>query len=343
MSKIEWTDVTWNPVVGCSKVSRGCSRCYAERMAKRLVAMGKEQYVGTVDGHGRWTGAVNWAGEDVLLRPLGWRKPRRVFVGSMTDLFHPSVPLRWLRRIFWVMSRCPQHVFQVLTKRPERAAEVLGVYGPEYWDFLADGPLRNVWVGTSVEDQAAADARVPELLRVPAAVRFLSCEPLLGPVDLGLAGTVPKSVARGYSIVGDWIGWVIVGGESGPRSRPMHPDWARGLRDQCVEAEVPFFFKQWGDWQPSKTRNVVKDSQLGGLREHVVVDSADRSSVGKSIWYAFPADRSSANDVHPEILDIEVMHRVGKKVAGRMLDGCVWDEWPVDAEGAVDARGGGGA
>lgn len=221
MSKIEWTDETWNPIVGCTKVSPGCKNCYAERMAKRLAAMGVAHYAGTVNQHGHWTGQMNWAGDEVLRKPLRWKKSRMVFVNSMSDLFHPGVPDEWILRVWDVMADARHHTFQVLTKRPARMAAFLTAHRPV--------AVPNVWIGTSVENQAAADERIPELMAAPAAVRFLSCEPLLGPVTL--AGQVD---------------WVIVGGESGPGARPMHPDWVRKLRDHCEAAGVPFFFKQWG-------------------------------------------------------------------------------------------------
>lgn len=242
-SNIEWTDETWNPIVGCSKVSAGCKHCYAERMAKRLVAMGAEKYLGTVGEDGHWTGQTNMSHDDLNI-PFRWRKPRRVFVNSMSDLFHESIPDEFIADVFHVMAVTPWHTYQVLTKRADRmrswatcaASRCLGVIPwPHLW------PLPNVWLGVSVEDQAAAYARIPDLLQTPAAVRFLSCEPLLGPVDLG--HFLCHYWRKGLTL-GNYLDWVICGGESGPGARPMHPDWARSLRDQCQEAGVPFFFKQ---------------------------------------------------------------------------------------------------
>lgn len=210
-SAIEWTERTWNPVTGCTKVSPGCKNCYAERMAKRLRGMGHPNYV---------NGFELTMHEGVIDAPLGWRKPQVIFVNSMSDLFHRDVPLGFLRRVFDVMKRATQHRFQVLTKRAERLARLA--------DELEWPP--NVWMGVSVESERYVD-RIDELRRTPAAVKFLSLEPLLGPLpDLDLQG----------------IDWVIVGGESGPRARPMDPTWGRDLRDQCVAAGVAFFFKQWG-------------------------------------------------------------------------------------------------
>jgi protein gp37 len=210
-SGIEWTQSTWNPVTGCTKISSGCLHCYAERMARRLKAMGQANYVNgfrvTLQPH-------------MLELPLKWRKPQHVFVNSMSDLFHRDVPLTFIRRVFSVMERAAQHTFQVLTKRAERLAEL----APKF-----DWP-ENVWMGVTVESADYLD-RLGHLRTVPAALRFVSMEPLLGPVE-------------GTDLRG--IDWVIGGGESGPGARPMQPEWARGVRDQCLEQGVPFFFKQWG-------------------------------------------------------------------------------------------------
>lgn len=208
---IEWTDATWNPVTGCSKISPGCKHCYAERMALRLQAMGQPRYA---DGFG-----VTLQ-HDLLTLPLTWNKPRRVFVNSMSDLFHDDVPSAFILRVFETMVAAPQHSFQILTKRPERVAEMAPT--------LPWPP--NVWMGTSIE-RSDYTWRARFLKLAPASVRFLSIEPLLGPIPrLPLAG----------------IDWVIVGGESGHGARPMHPDWVRSIRNQCVTRGVQFFFKQWG-------------------------------------------------------------------------------------------------
>lgn len=240
---ISWTDEVWNPVTGCSKVSEGCRNCYAAALAPRLAAMGKKGYTSLP-----WTAknAVHnvFLHIDRLDRPLRWRKPRRVFVNSMSDLFHEQAPDEFIAQVFDIMARCPEHTFQVLTKRPARMAEFVAAYDPE---ALAPFPLPNVWLGTSVENQKAADERIPYLIRTPAAVRFLSCEPLLGWINL--ESWIP------YAAVG-WnadayenneermLHWVIAGGESGPNHRSMDPAWPRSLRDQCVAASVPFFYKQ---------------------------------------------------------------------------------------------------
>lgn len=218
VTKIEWTELTWNPVTGCTKVSHGCTYCYAERMAKRLHAMGLPRY------QNEFTPTLH---EDLIDLPRGWRQPRLVFVNSMGDLFHEDVPFRFIRRVFDTMTACPQHTFQILTKRAERLA-VLAHSLP--WP-------KNVWMGVSVEDLRVVP-RIRFLRAVPAAVRFLSCEPLLGPLDpLPLEG----------------IHWVIVGGESGPRARPMRPEWVSSVLEQCRREGVAFFFKQWGGVRKDRT------------------------------------------------------------------------------------------
>lgn len=208
---IEWTEMTWNPVTGCSKVSAGCKFCYAERMAKRLQAMGVERYR---------NGFEVTLHEDLLDVPRTWRQPRLVFVNSMSDLFHEDVPLEFIRRVFSTMIGTPQHTYQILTKRSARLREL----APELvWP-------KNVWMGVSVEDQRVVH-RIDDLRSVPAAVRFLSCEPLIGPLEnISLEG----------------IQWVIVGGESGPGARPMQKQWVQSIMRQCRKERVSFFFKQWG-------------------------------------------------------------------------------------------------
>lgn len=276
-SGIEWTDATWNPVVGCQYASEGCRNCYAATMTKRLAAMGKSDYRGLINDAGHFNGTLRVLPHK-LTAPLGWRKPRMVFVNSMSDLFHPSVPLDYIDKVFAVMALCPQHTFQVLTKRPRRTAEYLdgldrptriadaskectpwrgsrrnfrsAANGPGFADRVL-WPIPNIWLGTSVENQEAADERIPYLLRCPAAVRFLSCEPLLGPIDLrfGIKRENKRAVACAPEDHGiHW--WVIVGGESGPKRRPMDLAWARSIRDQCKDAGVPFFMKQVDKREP---------------------------------------------------------------------------------------------
>ncbi len=223
-SHIEWTESTWNPVTGCSKVSAGCKNCYAERMAARLQAMGNPRYA---------DGFKVTLHLDLVDAPKAWKTPRKIFVNSMSDLFHEKVPLTFIKKVFATMRACPQHTFQILTKRSARLAELA--------TQLDWAP--NVWMGVSVEDNDAV-YRIHDLLRVPAAVRFLSCEPLIGPCDnMPLSG----------------IDWVIVGGESGPRSREMKIEWVRSIFRQCRAANAAFFFKQWGG-----TRKDLTGRELNG-------------------------------------------------------------------------------
>lgn len=229
MSNIEWTEATWNPITGCTRVSPGCQHCYAERMAARLKAMGQEQYQ-TATYNGKWTGRMGLA-MSTIDKPLLRKKPQTYFVNSMSDLFHKDIEISWLELIWGVMAKTPQHTYQILTKRAELLPERVGAMVEKY------GILPNVWIGVSVENQKYAMKRIPYLQETPAAVRFLSVEPLLGHVSLNL----------------DKIHWVIVGGESGPGARPMAKWWPSDVRDQCLAAGVPFFFKQWGGASKKKT------------------------------------------------------------------------------------------
>jgi protein gp37 len=223
-SSIEWTQATWNPVTGCSKVSAGCKNCYAERMAARLQAMGNIRYRNGFDVT---------LHPDLLDVPKRWREPRLVFVNSMSDLFYERIPVEFIRRVFETMRDCRQHTFQVLTKRSQRLSELAATLP---WPA-------NVWMGVTVED-ARVVHRIADLCAVPAGVRFVSCEPLLGPLD-------------GLPLEG--IHWVIVGGESGPGARPMQIEWIRSIFRQCRKAKVPFFFKQWGG-----VRKDLTGRELGG-------------------------------------------------------------------------------
>ena len=277
-SKIEWTDATWNPVTGCTMVSAGCTHCYAMGLAATRLRHHPSRAGLTRESGGRpvWTGEVR-LNEGWLDQPLRWSRPRRIFVCAHGDLFHESVPDDWINRVFAVMALAPQHSFQVLTKRPERAryyfdghvapriwqaARAMGLPERAYEAITACGrptmlPLPHVWLGTSVEDQAAADARIPHLLATPAAVRFVSAEPLLGPVDIlpWLGDLLPLDARRDPR----GLDWIICGGESGPGARPMHPDWARDLRDQCKAAAVPFFFKQMARKAPIPDDLLVRE------------------------------------------------------------------------------------
>nr|PZN02280.1 MAG: hypothetical protein DIU66_09985 [Bacillota bacterium] len=222
ISQIEWTDATWNPVTGCTKISEGCRNCYAALMAKRLKAMGNPRYV---------NGFNVTLHHDLIDLPLKWKKPKRIFVNSMSDLYHKDVPDEFILRIFETMNKARHHIFQILTKRPERLLEI----APKVtW-------TPNIWQGVSVENEQVA-YRIDLLRKVPASIRFLSLEPLLGPLDnLDLRG----------------IHWVIVGGESGPGARPIKAEWVRSIRDQCREQGVAFFFKQWGGVHKYKTGRLL--------------------------------------------------------------------------------------
>ena len=363
-TKIEWTDATWNPFMGCSRVSEGCRHCYAERIAGRFGGhLAKSSIYGEltqiVNGHPVWSGVVKQASAETRLAPLHWRKPRRVFVNSMSDLFHENAPDEWIDQAFAVMALCPQHTFQALTKRSKRMLDWVRknstggrifhlasqIDPKKYRAVSGSWPLPNVWLGVSVEHQEAADARIPLLLQTPAAVRFISAEPLLGAISLerwsdtglececGWFGTEEQATIdekepddSGFSCpkcgetcahtprnerVGDGLGWVICGGESGPGARPMHPDWARSLRDQCRAANVPFFFKQWGEWLPEGIEVGWKD---GGRPPRNV----------EHLWIAEDGTQHTgligSNDVRT--------WRVGKKAAGALLDGREWRQFP---------------
>ena len=361
-TKIEWTEQSWNPLAGCTIKSPGCKHCYAMKMAKRCEAMGTAKYAGTtitVKGKAVWTGKINFD-EKALLAPLHRKKPTMYFVNSMSDLFHEDVPDEWIDKIFAVMALCPQHTFQLLTKRADRMRIVVSeivhakrmviqamrdlkngsigsidgaasaLWGP---DVDNPRPLPNVWLGVSVEDQKRADERIPDLLATPAAVRWLSMEPLLGPVDLAsvnggwfyqnvLTGhrwhDAPDGVLSPTDNNGGRLDWIVVGGESGPGARPMHPEWARRLRDQCEAAGVPFLFKQWGEWVP--VCGAVDGWDIGDDPEQSRFDHRDWEN-GKWGDAYRPAWCDETED--------DTVFRVGKKRAGRFLDGKTHDDFPV--------------
>lgn len=343
---IEWTEMTWNPVSGCAKVSAGCKHCYAERDWGRL------QHLPAYAGRA-FTDVATHA--DRLDQPLRKKRPRRIFVNSMSDLFHQDVPDAFIDRVFAVMALAKQHTFQILTKRPDRMlaylsngarAELVGIDAEaisgldrhtetllQRWPL----PLPNVWLGVSVEDQAAADERIPLLLKTPAAVRFVSAEPLLGPVRLSPtcdAGSRPHPKGGGVTcqqcggsrMKGGCLGidWLIVGGESGPKARPMHPEWARSLRDQCAAAGVPILFKQWGEWVPrSDCYHTFEDGK-----------SCADIDPGATRWpcIRITEDGDNGRDLaHAGGGDHVYMQRVGKKMAGRLLDGVLHDGYPTGA------------
>jgi protein gp37 len=382
-SKIEWTDATWNPTVGCTKVSDGCDHCYAERLVEGRMKQRYPHGFGQVVLH-----------PDRLDQPLRWRRPRRVFVNSLSDLFEDQVPDEFIARVFAIMAEAPQHTFQVLTKRPGRMASLLSRPAfvklvdravcdlPDQTtarlreDFLPGWPdtwpLPNVWLGTSVESQKWADVRIPKLLATPAAVRFLSCEPLLGPVTLnpedvghawaraiGLSTRQPKHIlAPIEDDDGLWHGhmecvddctsddpydgrgcgfdttrsagidWVIVGGESGPGARPMHPQWARDLRDQCQAAGVAFFMKQFGAWRYVYEAASFKEEQAARAR-------GDRA-FEEHPWQSLEVDGSFVNG--PPTQTCATVSRYG----GHNGDPAGWPadlrvrEYPVSLAGEAD-------
>ncbi len=352
-TKIEWTDASWNPVRGCTRVSEGCKNCYAERMAARFNRPGQwgrnlAELVRRPDGtsEARWTDTIEFNGK-ALDQPLRWRKPRRIFVCSTSDLFHEHVPSGWIDQVFAVMALSPQHTFQVLTKRPQRLQEYLTRAAEDGEDWLLstpmshpagqarvsdlmwprpEWPLDNVWLGVSAENQATADQRIPPLLDTPAAVRFLSAEPLLGPIDLNrltFKHCPTHDHGGGFCIqdCGDWqtLDWVIAGGESGPRARPMHPDWARALRDQCRVAGVAFFFKQWGEWGPDV-------GPPPGRKDRIIEGLARCAWFDGSRWHfaatGYDVDLAASKGCG------DWVYRLGKKATGRLLAGRQWSEMP---------------
>jgi protein gp37 len=300
---IEWTDATWNPITGCSVVSPGCANCYAMRLAGTRLQHHPSRKGLTHDSKAGpvWTGEVR-LNEEWLKQPLQWRRPRKIFVCAHGDLFHEAVPDEWIDRVFVVMALSPQHIFQVLTKRPERMRDYIrrrdqrgGIPAPDLaalitatrqytpaFDLRKGWPLPNVWLGVSVEDQRRADERIPHLLATPAAVRWISAEPLLEPVNLYGCDPSPEhgipEAGPDVSLEAYWrhddppdspprpgIDWVVVGGESGPGVRPMLLDWARSIRDQCAAADVPIFVKQLsgsGGWAIKSVLSFPPDLRL---------------------------------------------------------------------------------
>jgi protein gp37 len=314
-TRIEWTEKTWNPITGCTKISEGCKHCYAERMSKRLAGR---------CGYDKDEPFKVTLHPDKLDEPLRWRKPSKIFVCSMGDLFHEDVPFSWITEVFDVMCSWrwpnkeaerlgeqeylvdPKHTYMVLTKRPERVDQWLDWVG-HYWP--GDSPLninleaegnfgQHIWFGVTAENQQRADERIPILLQIPAAKRFVSVEPMLGAVDLrnlkydndildALAGEYLSTDGSEAYVPWNKLDWSICGGETGPGARPMHPDWVRSLRDQCVSADVPFFFKSWGEYE--YLRRGASDGD------------------GKYFY-----------------------NHVGKKRSGRAIDGDEWNEYPEE-------------
>ncbi|MGN9913609.1 DUF5131 family protein [Phytohabitans sp. LJ34] len=358
-TRIEWTQTSWNPVTGCTRVSSGCDHCYADAIATR--------FAGTPAFPNGFTLTLR---PERLTDPLRWRTPRRVFVNSMSDLFHDNVPDRHIADVFAVMALTRQHTYQLLTKRharirsllsrpdflrqvAEAASELIGsgvrtkgmgtgwtaTPGPHGHIWTPPWPLPNVWVGVSVENQHWADIRVPALLDTPAAIRWLSCEPLLGPIELrtdwlrpipGCAFANPDDGLCAHPQAATpechrhsdcppnpdtyrGINWVVVGGESGPAARPMHPFWAWSLRDQCESVSVPFFFKQWGTWAPL---------------------APSRGNPGATLILLLPdGTRYLRANGQLEPPTVAYLARYGKTRAGRLLDSRTWDQYPTGCDG----------
>jgi len=335
MSKIEWTNETQNPFVGCTKVSQGCQNCYALPMAVRnahnhkLPNEVREAYLSVitkVNDKWQWNGKTAFI-ESALYKPLSWRKPRMVFLVSMGDLFHENNSFTNINKVFNAIAFSPQHTFQILTKRPER---MLQYFTEDHYNEQElvlqeiDGkpiewPLKNLWLGVTAENQEQADKRIPILLQIPAAVKFVSIEPMLGNIKLDKGFDYGDEIAINYLTGEYWtsprdeeggkgpkLDWVICGGESGSKARPMHPDWVRSLRDQCKTANTPFFFKQWGEW----------------------VDSMHIESPYSTFGWVDKNEPAQIFESGGE-LNKELVFKVGKKKAGHLLDGEEYHQFPV--------------
>lgn len=337
-TSIEWTDHTINPFVGCSKCSPGCQHCYAERFAARLAKNPKTQakYAGVVDKNCHWTGRMSRL--DLSCFDKLPKKPSRVFVGSMTDIFHENTSSNRIDDIFLKIAQFPQHTFLFLTKRPKIMAD----YFPnkECEDWLTWGmtvedqqhlswPQKNVWLGVTVCNQKEADEKIPVLLKIPAAKRFVSVEPMLGPIDLGFCvfdrrkeirhlvnGPACLNEEQADSMVAPVVDWIICGGETGPGARPIYPDWVKSLRNQCNNAEVPFFFKSWGDWWPCTQ-----------MPEYIDVTKYPVGDIGDDgIFIPPPAlEVPLRNGV-----SCEQVFRAGKKLSGYLIDGREYRQFPKE-------------
>jgi protein gp37 len=349
-TKIEWTDATWNPITGCSVVSPGCTNCYAQQLAGTRLRNHPSRAGLTRESAGRhvWNGQVRFNVE-WLDEPLRWRRPRMIFVCAHGDLFHESVPDEWISAVFGIMAAAPHHTYQVLTKRPERAyawfarmkdastaqgylheavKSRMGYDNPRRPAVnITRWPLPNVWLGVSVEDQRRADERIALLIATPSAVRWISAEPLLGPIEFRWKPYAHEATGEEYRDYLERVGsvdqyealrkidWVVAGGESGHNARPMHPDWARSLRDQCFAAGVPFFFKQWGEYATLEQSGLdlnecYAKSKFGGW-----VELDGKHSIGEG---AYPLDTGA-----------EHVFGLGKKHSGRLLDGVEHNAYPV--------------
>jgi protein gp37 len=305
--KIQWLNLpgykgeTWNPIIGCSKVSDGCKNCYAEKMAARVYHCTSNRdnsatflnYSDVLTDDLKWNNNTRFIPESLTI-PSQWRQPRIVFVCSMGDLFHESASFQQISAVFSVMADCDQHIFIVLTKRPERLVQFAE------WKSWANDvqnipwrPSANVWLGVTAENQEQAMIRIPYLISIPAAVKFVSIEPMLSQVDLD--DTLQYTLKHHAGGLKNCLSWVICGGESGHNARPLHPDWVRSLRNQCQDSGAPFFFKQWGEWMPH-----------GTIRNY-----------------------NFLNPKKEKVAGVDVMVKVGKHRSGNLLDGVKYEEYPI--------------
>lgn len=333
-TSIEWASHTWNPVSGCTKVSQGCKNCYAERLVQRF---GREGQAVDSDGrvhhpmrHPKFTQIV--LHPERLLEPIRWHKPRRVFVCSISDLFHEDVPESFIEAVLNACDRAADlhgHTFMVLTKRPQRMRKVVD----RWWERMKlrgiEPRMDRIWFGVSVEDQAAAESRIPALLATPAAVRFISAEPMLGPVSLLewlpiRPVTYPIRYLRQDDAPAAPIHWIICGGESGPAARPTHPDWVRDLHAQACAAQIPFFFKQWGEWLPSSQVRLTSQAY----------QCSRRCTMGPN----GDPNRLERSEAVPGRNGVEVFYRLGRARAGRALDGNLYAYRPEGGGKEWDAR-----
>lgn len=254
MSKIEWTDKTWNPIIGCSKISEGCINCYAEKMAKRLSGIdATKHYLSTLvnnpedERYGKWNGTTHIV-RSALSKPLTWKKSNKIFVCSMGDLFHESIPFDTIVEVFHIIKKCPQHTFQILTKRPERMLNFFNYFAANpYWENLP-----NVWLGVTVENQKQAKIRIPLLSKLPASIKYISVEPMLENIDLSTNNNI------------EILDWVICGGETGAKARNIEKEWVNNLLYQCVSSNIPFFFKSWGASILLDNNQIKYNSQIEG-------------------------------------------------------------------------------
>ena len=298
--KIQWLNLpgykgeSWNPIIGCSKVSEGCENCYAEKMAVRLAHIGSTSYYGAVTKQHSLAEPYEWNGKTHFVqsqidKPLHWKKPRVIFVCSMGDLFHETVDYLDVGKVFDVIEKCQQHIFIILTKRAENMKF--------FFEAENEKPLPNVWLGVTAENQEQANKRIPQLIKIPAAVKFVSVEPMLSAVDLSVW------LYSGYMEPphDDIVNWVITGGESGHHARPMHPDWVRSIRKQCKAAEVPFFFKQWGELLPKCQYQSFTETVLTNPHQYPSPHNPDKTNT---------------------------YYKVGKNRSGNLLDGEKCEEYP---------------